>query len=205
MSPGRVMRALPPCPPVCPPLHAAPRATPVRYAASTPARPSLEVARTPGRDVRVVVAELCPEPTQEAITPCAPLPLACCPPNYISPLSGTCLAELLPGLVQRLLQLIRLQHHGVPLILEVRQKPRDARRRRRPRRHRLVRLYSDEVLLGEVPTRRRTLALRVDVLLRQGALEEMARADRHHRVRRHLPADRAEHGGACLIERPQNI
>lgn len=77
MSPGRVMRALPPCPPVCPPLHAAPRVTPVRYAASTLARSSLEVARTPGRDVRVVVAELCPEPTQEATTPCAPLPLAC--------------------------------------------------------------------------------------------------------------------------------
>ena len=73
MSPGRAMRALPPCPP----RHAA-RVTPVRWAAHTPARPSLALAHTKGRDVRAAaLSDTCPVATLVALTPCAPLPLAC--------------------------------------------------------------------------------------------------------------------------------
>merc|ERR1719421_2804572 len=98
-----------------------------------------------------------------------------------------------------LLQLARLAHDGVPLSLKEIEHPRDRRGAERARHDALVDLDGLQVILRDVLLRHRALALRVDVLLDEPALEDIPGAA-EDRVRGRLAGD-----GARDAARPGHV
>jgi len=108
-------------------------------------------------------------------------------------------AELLSRLRQLLLERVRLEDEGVPLVLEGIEERRYRREVRRARRDDLRRLELDQVLDGQVLARDGVGVVLGDVCLDQALLENVAALARGDGLPRSFSRDGAEHGGVVSV------